>query len=88
MVIRHKCDNPVCVRPSHLEIGTDADNNRDMAVRKRGAHSKAGLPYGVYRDRRKWVARPYLGGCKRYLGTYDTIAEAAVVAQQEREKRL
>ena len=35
MVIRHKCDNPSCVNPSHLELGTDADNAKDKAIRHR-----------------------------------------------------
>lgn len=33
MVIRHRCDNRVCFRLSHLEIGTVADNNRDAQER-------------------------------------------------------
>mgnify|MGYP006266230707 CR=1 FL=1 len=34
-VARHKCDNPSCNNPHHLESGTVADNNRDAFKRKR-----------------------------------------------------
>ncbi len=31
----HTCDIPICVNPAHLYIGTQKDNARDMATRKR-----------------------------------------------------
>jgi len=35
MVVRHKCDNPECTNPDHLEIGTHADNMADIVNRRR-----------------------------------------------------
>lgn len=35
LVVRHRCDNPRCVNPEHLEVGTQADNMADCAKRGR-----------------------------------------------------
>ena len=35
MVVRHTCDTPLCVNPSHLLSGTQADNVRDKVERGR-----------------------------------------------------
>jgi hypothetical protein len=35
LMILHSCDNPICVNPSHLRVGTGKDNSRDCIDRGR-----------------------------------------------------
>src|SRR5438034_5336909 len=37
IAVCHHCDNPRCVRPDHLFLGTQRDNLRDMRKKGRGA---------------------------------------------------
>lgn len=34
-VVRHKCDNPKCSNPHHLQLGSQAENLRDLIDRGR-----------------------------------------------------
>lgn len=38
LIVRHTCDNPGCVNPRHLIVGTQLDNIQDMVDRQRQHH--------------------------------------------------
>lgn len=63
MFVCHRCDNPICVRPEHLFLGTPGDNTRDRDQKGRMARQK-GESHGrhilteeqVLEIRRRWTA--------------------------------
>lgn len=66
MFICHHCDNPGCVNPSHLFLGTNADNVRDRTIKDRHQHLK-GSQHGrakLTEDQARIIRKEYQSGTR------------------------
>ena len=58
-VVRHKCDNRICVNPHHLEGGTQTDNMKDVVERGRHFYAnKTHCPRGHAYDEANTYNKP------------------------------
>jgi len=80
LVVCHRCDNRLCVRPSHLFIGTQSDNLADMRSkrRQRGGRPKATDAQVVEMRRMYWSGSKRICEIARLMGFSPGLVARAV----------
>lgn len=92
LCVMHACDNPPCINPSHLSVGTTRDNMHDM-IRK-GRANLSGLAAGhnpaVPDDVARAIVRDYDSGMGtfREVGARHGVSESTAHLHYHRIKRL
>lgn len=79
MLVCHKCDNPPCVNPTHLFLGTSTDNMQDCSAKGRKPGAQGETFYSTKLTNEKVVAirqRYAAGG----VTMYELAAEYGVTA--------
>lgn len=72
MVIAHRCDNPLCCRPSHLMLTTYQGNYDDMVQKNRQRYASK-----INREEAMAIRQEYANG----LGTHVALAKRHGVSQ-------
>jgi hypothetical protein len=69
--ILHRCDNPICVNPDHLFLGSQADNVKDMWVKNRANPRQT-------HGEKHWSAKLTAEKVQEIRGSNDRDADLAV----------
>ena len=79
LCVCHHCDNPPCVRPDHLFLGTPKDNAKDMAAKGRDPFHQ--YPH-LYRGTTKGVCKLTKEAVREIRGLGETDMTQRAIARQ------
>lgn len=87
LCVLHRCDNPACVKPKHLWLGSQSDNSRDMFDKDRATRKGESNPRAILNDalvielRTRYESDPVANSLKRMaveLGMFEQTIYKAV----------
>jgi hypothetical protein len=78
--VDHRCRNRLCCNPKHLRPATQKQNNENRSVQR---NNTTGVR-GVHPGDGKFVAAVRHNGKKVYLGSFETVEDAAVAVRAKR----
>jgi hypothetical protein len=73
----HTCDNPRCVNPNHLWLGTMKDNVKDMILKGRQKR-RGGKGISLRKESGKWRVRIMRNYSNILVGEFETEGEARI----------
>lgn len=83
MEIDHICHTPQCVEISHLRLASRPSNGANMSGPDKGSSSGV---RNVHKSGEKWVVVVKRHGIAHSFGRYNTVEEAAVIAEKARQE--
>lgn len=83
LAVCHRCDNPKCVRPSHLFVAAQAENMRDMARKGRRVGLYTGSAVGTSKLRESDVVKIRRAAKAYRWGLYTVLARTFGISTRQ-----
>ena len=75
LFVCHRCDNPPCVNPNHLWLGTHAENDADREAKGRTAKGRSYSSTKLTEEAVAFIRENYVPGTLAKLGTGKSARE-------------